>query len=214
VRDAAQLGLGALDTSACLAALEAAGRAAFGGAPGVVRLEAHAGDGGGARLVAATRPLGSDPEHWSAVVARVPHEGPGPWAGAKRAEWPCVARARETAAAAGADEALLLDAAGRLVEGARASLVVVRADGSAVAPPLARGGVRSVAREIALAALQEICEADVPAAELRRAREVVALNAVRGARPIVRLDGAAVGAGTPGPLAARLRAALDAADDR
>jgi branched-chain amino acid aminotransferase len=210
VRDAAQLGLGPLQAEACLAALERAGRAAFGAGPGVVRLEARPGRGR-ALLVASTRPLGPEPACWAAVLAPEPHEGPGPLAGAKRAGWPCVERARAAAAAAGADEALLLDAAGRLVEGARSCLVVVRADGVAAAPPLARGGVRGVARAIALAAAPEVREADVALADLRAAREIVALNAVRGARPIVRLGGVAVGAGTPGPLAARLRTVLDAA---
>jgi len=40
---------------------------------------------------------------------------------------------------------------------------------------------------------------------------IVALNAVRGARPIVRLDGRPVGAGAPGPLAGSLQTVLDAA---
>jgi len=214
VRDAAQLGLGALDAEMCLAALEDAGRRAFGAAEGVVRLEAERPEGAaeGVRLAASTRPLGPEPEAWSAVLSPAAHEGPGPWAGTKRSAWACVERARAAARAAGTDEALLLDAEGRLVEGARASLVVVRSDGVAVAPPLARGGVRSVARAIALAGCPAIAEADVGLAELRAAREIVALNAVRGARPVVRLDGRPVGDGRPGPVAARLRTVLDGAE--
>jgi branched-subunit amino acid aminotransferase/4-amino-4-deoxychorismate lyase len=110
----------------------------------------------------------------------------------------------------GVDEALLFDAAGYLVEGGRSSHVVVRADGSAVAPPLARGRVRSVALEIALEA-RALAEGDVTLEELRRARELVALNAVRGARPILRLDGRPVGAGAAGPVARALETVLDAA---
>jgi branched-subunit amino acid aminotransferase/4-amino-4-deoxychorismate lyase len=210
VRDAAQLGLGALDAALCLAALEDAARAELGAAQGVVRLEARRGAGGAAELVPGVRALGPDPALWSAVVAPGPHEGPGPFQGAKRSGWPCVERARAAAAAAGVDEALLFDAAGYLVEGGRSSLVVVRADGSAVAPPLARGRVRSVALEIALEA-RALAEGDVTLEELRRARELVALNAVRGARPIVRLDGRPVGAGAAGPLARTLETVLDAA---
>ena len=212
VRDAAQLGLGALDPDACIAALERAGQQAFGSAEGVVRLEARRGEGGEPRLVVQTRPLGPEPDAWSAIVARAVHEGAGPFPGAKRSPWRCIEQARAEIAEARVDEALLFDSAGRLVEGGRASVVVVRADGRALTPPLARGGVRSVAREIALAAHADLVEADVALDELRTARELVALNAVRGARPIVRLDGRPVGAGTSGPLAAALRSLLDAAE--
>ena len=210
VRDALQLGLGALDPALCLATLEDAAREAFGATEGIVRLEARGGAGGGAELVPGVRPLGPEPALWSAVVAPEPHEGPGPFSGAKRSGWPCIERARAAAAAAGVDEALLLDGAGRLVEGGRSSLVVVRSDGAAATPPLASGRVRSVALEIALEALR-IAEGDVTLAELRAAREIVALNAVRGARAIVRLDGHPVGAGAPGPLAGSLQTVLDAA---
>ena len=48
----------------------------------------------------------------------------------------------------------------------------------------------------------------VPERELRSAREIVVANAVRGARPVVRLDGRAVGDGRPCPWARRLDAAL------
>jgi branched-subunit amino acid aminotransferase/4-amino-4-deoxychorismate lyase len=212
VRDAARLGLGALDLEGCLAALERAGREAFGAGEGVVRLDARRGEGGEPQLVAQTRPVGPEPDAWSAVVARALHEGPGPFPGAKRSPWACIEQARAETAAARVDDALLFDAAGRLVEAGRTSLVVVRADGRALTPPLARGGVRSVAREIALAAHAEIAEGDVTLDEVRRARELVALNAVRGARPIVRLDARPVGAGTPGPLAVALRSLLDAAE--
>lgn len=174
-----------------------------------MRLEARRGVGGSAELVPGARALGPESPLWSAVVAPEPHEGPGPFSGAKRSGWPCVERARAAAAAAGVDEALLLDGTGHLVEGARSSLVVVRADGVIAVPPLARGRVRSVALEVALDALA-IAEGDVTLDELRRARELVALNAVRGARPIVRLDGRPVGAGVAGSLAGLLRTVLDA----
>ena len=46
--------------------------------------------------------------------------------------------------------------------------------------------------------------------ELRGAREIVVANAVRGARAVVRLDGAPVGDGRPGAWARRLDSALAA----
>jgi branched-subunit amino acid aminotransferase/4-amino-4-deoxychorismate lyase len=136
------------------------------------------------------------------------HPGPGVVPGAKRAGVAELARAREEAQAAGADEALLFDAADRLVEGARSNLALALADGRFVMPPAARGAVRGVALEATLAAGVALVERDVSHAECLAAREIVATNAVRGARPIVALDGGAVGAGRPGPLAAALAAAL------
>lgn len=211
-RDAARLGLGALEPDRALAALRELGGASFGAAEGVVRLQASRGADGALRLVGTVRALGPEPEAWSARVAPFAHEGPGPHEGAKLSGHPRIALAREAARAAGCEEALLLDAADRLVEGARTSLLVVLEDGVLVAPPLARGGVRSVAREVAEAGLGTLTERDVTRAALGRAREIIALNAVRGAVPIVRLDGAPVGSGAPGPWAARLRELLAAAE--
>jgi branched-subunit amino acid aminotransferase/4-amino-4-deoxychorismate lyase len=212
VRDAERLGLGRADPAAVLAALAELGKAAFGAGEGIVRLQASRSADGALRLVGRPREVGPEPAVWTAVVAPFPHEGPAPWDGAKIAGHPRVALARAAARAAGADEALLFDAAGRLVEGARTSLAVALADGRWVAPPAARGGVRSVAGEIARLGARELSEGDVSREELARAREVVALNSVRGAVPIVRVDGRPVGAGGPGPLAAALREVLARAE--
>jgi branched-subunit amino acid aminotransferase/4-amino-4-deoxychorismate lyase len=212
VRDAERLGLGAVDPGAAAEILRELGRAAFGNGPGVVRLQASCGADGSLRLLGLPRAIGPEPEAWSAGVSAVLHDGPAPWQGAKVAGHPRIAGAREAARAAGFEEALLFDAAGRLVEGSRTSLWVVLEDGRAVVPPLARGGVWSVARELASAGLGGLTEEDVERGGLARAREIVALNAVRGAVPVVRLDGRPVAAGAPGPLARRLREVLAGAE--
>jgi branched-subunit amino acid aminotransferase/4-amino-4-deoxychorismate lyase len=204
VRDAAALGLGALDARDVLARLVALGEAAFDDGEGVVRLEARPAGA----LIGSTRPLGPEPETWRAIVARTIHPGPGAAPGAKRAEVAELAAARAEAQAAGADEALLFDAAGRLVEGARTNLALALADGSWVMPPAAAGAVRGVALEAALAGGVRLAERGVSRADCAAARELVATNAVRGARPVLALDGAGVGGGRPGPLAAALAAAL------
>jgi branched-subunit amino acid aminotransferase/4-amino-4-deoxychorismate lyase len=204
VRDAAALGIGALDEKGVLARLLALGEAAFGDADGVVRLEARAGG----VLVGSTRPLGPEPETWRAIVARAVHPGPGPAPGAKQAEVAALAAARAETQAAGVDEALLFDAAGRLVEGGRTNLALALADGSWVMPPAAAGGVRGVALEAALETGVRLAERALSRAECAAAREIVATNAVRGARPVLALDGAPVGDGRPGRLAAALAAAL------
>jgi branched-subunit amino acid aminotransferase/4-amino-4-deoxychorismate lyase len=204
VRDARALGLGAHEPGDVLARLLAAGRASFGDGEGVVRLEARAGG----ELVASTRPIGPEPETWRAIAARVVHPGSGPAPGAKRAGVAELASARAEAQAAGVDEALLFDAAGRLVEGARTNLALALADGRWLTPPAARGSVRGVALEAALAGGVALEERDVSRAECLAAREIVATNAVRGACAIVVLGSVPVGDGRPGPLRAALAAAL------
>ncbi len=205
MRDAAALGLGRLDPDDVEAALVATGRERFGSAgEGVVRLEARAG----AVLLPSARPLGPEPARWRAIVPRLVHPGPGPALGAKRAGVGAFAAAREAARAAGADEALLFDAAGHLVEGARTNLFVTVADGRLCLPPLERGAVRGVALDVVLAAGLPLEVRDLTHAECAAAREIVATNAVRGARPIVALDGRPVGDAEPGPLHAALAAAL------
>ena len=204
VRDAAALGLGALDARDVLARLVALGRAAFGDGAGVVRLEARAGDA----LAGSTRPLGADPPSWRAIVARAVHPGPGLAPGAKRSEAPALAAARAESEAAGVDEALLFDGSGRLVEGARTNLALALVGGDWVTPPAAAGAVRGVALEAALAAGVRLGERDVLRADCIAAREIVATNAVRGARPVLELDGSRIGSGRPGALAAALAAAL------
>jgi len=213
VRDARALGLGALDPALVERALAELGRAAFGDAgEGVVRVQAGRDAGGGVHLVATARALGPEPAGWRAVRSPVVHPGPGAWPGAKRSDHPALARARALAEAAGADEALLFDAAGRLVEGARTTPFVVLSDGAPVTPPAARGGVAGVARALLLARVPEVRERDVDAGDLAGARELVLANAVRGAAAAVTLDGAPLCGGRPGPWRARLAAALDDAD--
>lgn len=208
VRDAARIGVGALDPALCLEAMAVLARAAFADGDGVVRLQASASAGGPPRLVGTVRALGPEPAAWTAVVAPFAHEGPSPFSAAKVSGRLRFAWAAEHARAAGADEALLLDTDRRLVEGARSSLLVVGEDGALRTPPLARGAQAGVAREILLERVPELREGDVEASALAGARELVAANAVRGARPIVRVDGRPVGDGGPGAWAARLAAAF------
>jgi branched-subunit amino acid aminotransferase/4-amino-4-deoxychorismate lyase len=208
-RDAARLGLGELDPQECRGALDGLAREAFDVGEGIVRLEVHCNDAGRLRLAGTARERGSDPPVWRAVCAQILHPGPGAVAGTKRADDPAIEAARAEARRAGVDEALLFDAEGRLVEGARSSTVAVLADRGPLVPPLARGGVEGIARALALESCGELEEGDVGRGDLASLCELVALNAVRGARPIVRLDGAAVGSGLPGPWARHLAEVLD-----
>ncbi len=176
----------------------------------IARLAAIAGAGGELRLDASLRSF--EPElpgrGWIAHAAALCHPGARPGSGSKSCDRALYDEA--LARAAGADEALLFDAEERLVEGARSNLCFALASGALATPPLARGGVAGVAREIALARVPELAERDLGRCQLGALRELIALNAVRGAVAITRIDGRRVGSGRPGPWASRLEAALAA----
>lgn len=112
--------------------------------------------------------------------------------------------ARELAAAAGADEAVRLDAAGDVVEGATSNLFVVA--GGAVTTPLAAAGALpgiTRARVLACCAAAGVAarEQRLTVGELRAADEVFVTSALRGVVAVTRLDGAPRVAG---PVTARL----------
>lgn len=111
--------------------------------------------------------------------------------------------ARELAAAAGADEAVRLDADGHVAEGATANIFAVIA-GTVVTPP-AIGILPGVtrARVLALAAAAGIPahERALGLTELRSANELFVTSAARGIVAVTRLDGESR---TAGPITQRL----------
>ena len=211
-RDAQLLGLGEIEPGLALRLLdELAAPTRGGGGDLKLRLEAWRDPDGAPRLRGSARVLEEDAPTWRAIVAPAPHPGPTATSTAKTTDRSLYDAALAAARAAEADEALLCDAAGFLVEGARTNLVVALADGSLVTPPLARGAQAGVAREILLEHVAELREAEVSRAALASARELIAVNAVRGARAITSLDGRPLGDGQPGPWSARLDRALASA---
>lgn len=149
-----------------------------GGADRMVRLEI------GAEGVSLTeRDLPSlEPIHLSTAAA--PHRG-YPHKTTSRA-W--LEAARTSSRIAGADDALLFDAEGRLVEATR--FAIGWWDGETlVFPPLGLGGLASVAR----ARLREMTRNGIQEAVLNRddlaRRPLVACNAVRGVIDVGMLDG-------------------------
>jgi len=207
-RHAGLLGLPSLAASRVQDALAELADAAFPGRDGVVRFQASAaGRPERLRLVGTARELGVDPPRWRAVVSDLHHPGPSAYPGAKLSGAPWLGEARRRISARW-DEALLFDRDGWLVEGTRSTIAVVDGDGRARLPELARGGVESLTRAVALGLELGLACAPLDRSSLRRAREVVALNAARGARPIVEIDGAPVGSGEIGPVYGRLAEAL------
>lgn len=207
-RDARHHGLEPPPAEAVIAALEGLARAEFGHGAGIVRLQLGRDGHGVPRLVGVPRPLGHDPATWRLGVAPVVHPGPGARGGAKLLGQPFVDAARRWLLEADCDEALLFDAEGRLVEGSRTNVIFVDARGRPGFADRALGGVAGLGLEVCREAVPELAPARVTRAELALASEIVAVNAVRGPRPCVTLDGAPVGTGRPGPFAARLEAAL------
>jgi branched-chain amino acid aminotransferase len=107
-----------------------------------------------------------------------------------------VAAAR--AHAQGADEAILVDGEGHVLEAGGSNVFAVRR-GRAVTPPLTRPILPGLTRARILAELPA-SEEELPAAKLARSEELFLTNAVAGVVPVVALDGNPIGDGTPGPM--------------
>ena len=79
-------------------------------------------------------------------------------------------------------------------------------------PGLELGILAGVTRETLVAAASEagirLAEGEYPRERLVGAAEVFTSSSVREVMPVVRLDGETVGDGVPGPVAARMQAAL------
>jgi branched-chain amino acid aminotransferase len=161
---------------------------------------------GPGRAIAIVEPLPPRPRELSlaTIALALPHG-----AGHKTLAYLDHLLARELAAAAGADEAVRLDAHGAVAEGATCNLFAV-ANGAVATPALAGGALPGITRAHVLAACHRLAiparEATISLAELRSADELFATSALRGVVPITRLDGEVRVAG---PVTARLAAAYD-----
>ncbi len=107
-----------------------------------------------------------------------------------------IIAARE-AADGGADDALLLNGAGNLAEATAANLFLV-IGGQAVTPPVADGALPGVMRADVIGGLGAR-ERTLRPTELKDATEAFLTNSL-GIRPLVAVDGQAIGDGEPGPV--------------
>jgi branched-subunit amino acid aminotransferase/4-amino-4-deoxychorismate lyase len=196
-RDAHTLGLLDLDLDACRRALLELAAAAFTdqhNQQGIIRLTlAPTSVGSATSVVAAARPLNPLPPQWQAISATCPHPGPRAWGGAKLASRALYDSATQQALAAKAQEALFFDEADRLIEGSISNLLFLLPDGTLATPPLERGPVAGLARELCVQGLPGLVEYDLTRQELDRVQCLFAINAVRGAVLINHLDGVALG---------------------
>jgi len=115
----------------------------------------------------------------------------------------------------GADEALLLNQAGRVAEASVANVFIVR-DGELLTPPTSDGALEGIVR---MTVLELAGSLGIPAREKTLGRfdflaadEAFLTGSGAGIVPVTSLDQRRIGQGQPGPIYAKLRAAfLDAA---
>lgn len=111
------------------------------------------------------------------------------------------------AAAAGFQDALFLDGAGHLAEGAASNLFVL-AGGTLYTPPLTCGVLPGITRatvlELAQAGGVQVREDTLLPGVLPEASEAFLTSSLRELVPLVLVDGQPIGDGRPGPLTLRL----------
>jgi len=126
------------------------------------------------------------------------------------AHLPHVLAVRE-ARAAGAHEALLRDALGRVTEGCSSSLFAVR-NGTLVTPPLAAGILEGVTRGVVLRLARaegvRVEEVMLDPRDLEMAEEVFLTSTMREILPVTRVGERMVGDGRPGAVTTRLHHAF------
>ncbi len=120
--------------------------------------------------------------------------------------------ARQAASEAGALEAILVRD-GVVTEGAATTVFAV-VDGVVRTHPPGHQILPGVTRDVVIACAHErgiaLRERAVSLEELRGAQEIFLCGTTTDVTPVVQLDGAPVGDGTPGAITRQLRAALDA----
>jgi D-alanine transaminase len=117
--------------------------------------------------------------------------------------------AKQSAREQGAREAWLVDAQGRVTEGASSNAWIVSRDGKLITRPLGRdilpGITRSVVLDVIAAQGLALEERAFTVEEAYAAREAFVTSASQIVLPVVSIDGRPVGNGAPGLVAAALR---------
>jgi D-alanine transaminase len=120
--------------------------------------------------------------------------------------------AKQAARTAGAFEAWLVGADGTVAEGASTNAWIVTAEGTLVTPPLTHrvlpGVMRAAVIDAANALGIAVAERDFTVAGALSGAEALITSTTVPVLPVVSIDGSAIGGGVPGPVAARLAAAI------
>ena len=119
--------------------------------------------------------------------------------------------AKQAAAQVGAFEALLVDAEGRVTEGASTSAFRIQAGrlyttpiGPHILPSITRGILLDLARKLGIPIDEEFCTLE----QFKAADEVFLAGTTTEAMPVVQIDTAVIGDGTPGTITRQIRAAF------
>lgn len=187
---------------------------------GVVRMTLTRGPGGRGvappaqprpTLMITAQPLPEDANRpLDAVIATVTRRNEhSPLARVKSLNYLDNILARREAQERGADDAILLNTAGRLAETTVANLFVV-IDGRAVTPPVAEGALPGTMRGAVIAAGAD--ERPLAAGDLARASEAFVTNSL-GLRGLTSVDGTAIGDGRSGPVLDRLREIVESREN-
>jgi branched-chain amino acid aminotransferase len=123
------------------------------------------------------------------------------------------ALAMQEALRAGADEALMQNQSGELVECSQSNFFLVR-DGRAMTPPLSAGLLPGITREYVLEVAADLGvpagDATLTPDDLTTADEAFITGTTREVTPVVSVDDRPIGTGRPGPITLRLLEAFRA----
>ena len=123
--------------------------------------------------------------------------------GAKVGNYLVAVLAMRQAKAVEANEALIVNAQGRVVEGATSN-VFVKVDGKVLTPPESAGIIVGITRQLVLGCAKEanieVAFGSPSLEEVYNAEEVFITSSVREMLPVVKLDDRIVGRGAPGPV--------------
>ena len=164
-------------------------------------------------MIAATTYQPPAPHPLSAVIVDVRRNEHSPLARLKSLNYLDNVLAQRDAAARGADEAILLNTAGRLACAARANLFVLRGR-TLLTPPASEGVLAGIARAEVLESVRElgigVHETPLERDALAAADEAFLSNSLMEIAGLGRIDGRAIGEGGIGPTTARVAEAYRA----
>lgn len=158
-------------------------------------------------MIAATTYQPPAPHPLSAAIVDVRRNEHSPLARLKSLNYLDNVLAQRDAAARGADEAILLNTAGRLACAARANLFVLRGR-TLLTPPASEGVLAGIARAEVLESVRElgigVHETPLERDALAAADEAFLSNSLMEIAGLGRIDGRAIGEGGIGPTTARV----------
>ncbi len=144
------------------------------------------------------------------VISSVRRNSGSPSAKHKSTSWLENVLARTEARTAGADEALLLNERGLVVECSASNIFLVR-NGALCTPPVESGALPGVTREVVLELAQSLgigfTVAEVGFKDLFRADEVFLTSSTIEIMPLTQVEGVAIGGGKLGSVTKRLMSA-------